>query len=501
MAPSVLHPNFRSVYTLLYIGALGVLLFVLLRPAIDFHSSAPIQVSKTKAEAQFNRVLTQLDIQSDSLIIIGTREQLSRFYRHLSDSLRPTTRLNPSFLNRAGVPLSGWKVQAGKKITDHTPVANLNVYLTGDMDVRIDFDDQLRVRSFFIDDEYSSFISGDSLDVLMNRILQHVMGYDPAHYTLDSPSSVFGMSMDVNSASDPTTEHTIIWDRISVSGRGPLRIEADIRPAIRTIETDSTSIVMQGVDLRGVKAVYHDLEESSTSIDSPTSEVFFFFTTIFIIAGIVIVSGFTQIFKGRVIWRRGLVVFAILFVIMMVWRYLTYENTFYSFLTVRLIGLDMVGQAFYFFILSFYGALSYMTWESLSRQTNDRQMDVVDSMWRGSFFNRETGQSILVGYAFGGMALALWAVALFGQHIVFFPIRQQSRIYRNQHPMAGIQHRIEQLVEHVAHRVFHIWRGTLLASEPNQKQHSGDDYRFGLHRNLVDPHRTHIRKHRHHLPG
>ncbi len=420
MAPSVLHPNFRSVYTLLYVGALGVLLFLLLRPAIDFHSSAPIRVSKVEAEAQFNQVLSLLDIPSDSLIVMGSREQRSRFYRHLSDSLRPTTRINPSFLNRAGVPLSGWKVQAGKKITDNTPVANLNVYLTGDMDIRVNFDDELRIRSLVLDDTYSTFIAGDSLDGLMARILKDVMGYDPTQYTLDSPSPDFGMSMDVSSASDPTTEHTIRWDRISASGRGPLRIEVDIRPAIRTIETDSTSIVMQGVDLRGVKAVYHELEESSTAIDSPASEVFFFFSTIFILAGVVIVSGFTQIFKGRVLWRRGLGIFAILFITMMIWRFVTYESTIYTFFSQRLIGMDMIGQAFYFFILSFFGALSYMTWESLSRQTNDRQMDVVDAMWSGSIFTRETGQSLLVGYAFGGMALAMWAVALFGQHIVFF---------------------------------------------------------------------------------
>lgn len=420
MAPSVLHPNFRSVYTLLYVGALGVLLFLLLRPAIDIHSSAPIHVSRTDAEAQFKHLLTLLDVPSDSLVVMGSREQRSRFYRRLSDSLRSSSRINPSFLNRSGVPLSGWKVTAGKPISDNMAITNLNVYLASDMDIRVDFDDLLRIRSFVIQDEYSTFFSGDSLEMLMNRILREVMGYDPSHYTLDASSPDFGMSMDVNAASDELAEHTIRWDRISASGRGPLRIEADIRPAIRTIETDSSAIVVQGVDLRGVKAVYHELEESNAAVDSPTSEVLFFFSTIFIIACVVIVSGFIQIFKGRVIWKRGLMVFAILFVILMGWRYMTFESTVYSFFTDWLIGMDLVGQAFYYFILSFFGALSYMTWESLARQSNDRQMDVVDALWGGTIFTRETGQSMLVGYAFGGMALALWAVALFGQHMVFF---------------------------------------------------------------------------------
>lgn len=420
MAPSVLHPNFRSVYTLLYVGALGVLLFILLRPAIDFHASAPIHVSKTEAEAHFNDVLTMLDVRSDSLIVMGTRVQRSQFYRQLSDSLRPTTRINPSSLNRAGVPLSGWKVLAGMEITDNTPVTNLNLYLASDMDIRIDFDDQLRIRTLIIQDEYSTFISGDSLDVLMNRILREVLGYDPSYYALDTPSPELITSTEVASASLPASEHTIRWNRVSAYSRGPLTIELDLRPAIKTIETDSSTVVEQGVDLRGVKTMYHASEESPTAPAGAASEIIFFFASVLIVAVTVLVSGFAQIFRGQVIWRRGLVILAMLFVSLISWRYVTFENTFYGFFSDWLIGLDLIGQVIYYVILSFFGALSYMTWESLSRKNNDLQMDVVDAMWGGTIFTRETGQSLLVGYAFGGMALALWAVALFGQHLVFF---------------------------------------------------------------------------------
>ena len=86
MAHSVLYPNFKSVNTLLYIGAIGVLLYVLHRPGIDFNASAPVAASREQAEIRFQSVLDVLDIPSDSLELVATRYQRSRFIKALMDS-------------------------------------------------------------------------------------------------------------------------------------------------------------------------------------------------------------------------------------------------------------------------------------------------------------------------------------------------------------------------------------------------------------------------------
>lgn len=425
MAHSVLYPNFKSVNTLLYIGAIGVLLYVLHRPVIDFNASAPVAASREQAELRFQSVLTTLDIPADSLKFVSTRYQRTRFLKALMDSAERNTSINPAVLNRSGIPLSGWRLQAGKAMDDSDITGNIQVYLDENMDVQVDFDDQLRIRSLTLDEDTPSFISGDSLDAVLSRMFQDVMGFDPAQYTLDTEEIIGGEVQSATSSTDSSEVTTVIWNRLSPAGRGPLTIEIDVIPAIRTTETDTGATVVQGVDLRSIRSTYHALEADLTPPTPSTSEVIYFFVSVIVMAVIVLVSGFTQIYRGRVIWARGLVVLASLMVGLILWRVFALQNSYYRIMSDWLIGLDLIGQVILFVIVAGFAAIAYMAWESISRQNNDRHLDVVDAIWNGQMLNKEVGKSLLVGYAFGGMSLALWSVGLFGQGLVFYQFDSQ----------------------------------------------------------------------------
>ncbi len=425
MARSALYPNFKSVNTLLYIGAIGLLLYVLHRPGIDFNASAPVAASREQAEMRFSRVLEALDIPTDSLELVATRYQRYRFLKALMDSADRGSSINPAVLNRSGIPLSGWQVQAGSVMEDSEITGNIQTYLEENLDLLVEFDDELRVRSLTVGEVTPSFIAGDSLDAILSHLFSDVMGFDPARYTLEAEDLTDGEVRSAVPVSDTSDVKTVVWNRLSSAGRGPLTIEIDLRPAIRTTESDTGATVVQGLDLRAIRSTYHEVELDPAPTTPYSTEVIYFFISLIILAIIVLVSGFTQIYRGRVIWARGLFILGSLFVGLFVWRMLALQNTFYRFMSDWLIGLDLLGQSILFVIIAGFAAISYMAWESISRQNNDRHLDVVDAIWGGQLLSKEVGKSLLVGYAFGGMALALWSVGLFGQGLVFFQFDSQ----------------------------------------------------------------------------
>lgn len=425
MAHSVLYPNFKSVNTLLYIGAIGVLLYVLHRPVIDFNASAPVAASREVAEGRFLDVMSTLNVPVDSLELIATRYQRSAFLKALMDSSDQNTSINPSVLNRSGIPLSGWQVLAGKPMLDSDINTTIGTHISEHMDVDIEFDDQLRIRNLELTASTTSFIAGDSLDAILSAIFVDVMGFDPAQYTLETEDFIGSEVQSASIITDSSDVKTVLWNRLSASGKGPLTIEIDLLPAIRTTETDIGAIVVQGVDLRAIRSTYHTLEVDPAAVNSVSSEVLYFFVTVILLAVVVLVSGFTQIYRGRVIWARGLTILILMFVGMFLWRISALEHTYYRFMSDWLIGLDLLGQTILYVLVAGFAAIAYMAWESISRQNNDKHLDVVDALWNGQWLNKELGKSLLIGYAFGGMALAVWAIGLFGQGLVFFQFDSQ----------------------------------------------------------------------------
>lgn len=410
------HVDFRSIRTLLYIGMLGMMVFGLLRPSIDLGSGSVITASRTDAEDRFLSVLSDLGVETDTLAWMTQRYQRESFFQALKDAQVNGAKIQPDRLNRRGVPLTGWRVQAGPVYSIGAISANPTVYNSENQPIQLDFDDRLRVRSLRLDASVSAFLAGDSVVAITRRLLSSVMGYDAASYRIDSIPS---FALEDASASGTSPSGTLRWTRTTQAAVGPAHVDMVLQPAITQSVDGSATVIVQGLRVVSATATYHEVEVNQPDTANSGDVVIFFFLSIAILGGVVLVAGFIQIYKGQVILYRAGVVFVLLFLSMFGWRYTTFVDTFFRLFTTDVIVLDLIGQALSYLLLAAFGAISYVTWESITRMKQEVQMTTVDAIWSGRLWNRQIGRAILSGIAFSGMALALWAAAMFGMDLVY----------------------------------------------------------------------------------
>lgn len=408
--------DFRSIRTLLYIGLLGMLVFGLLRPSIDLGSGSVITASRSDAEDRFLGVLRELGVESDTLAWMAQRYQRETFFQALKDARKDGSKVQPDRLNRRGVPLTGWRVQAGPVYSVGAVSANPSVYMSANQPIQVDFDERMRVRSLYLDASVNAFLAGDSVVAITRRLLSSVMGYDAASYRIDSIPS---FRLEGGSVSGTPPSGTIRLTRTTQAAAGPAHVDMVLQPAVSQSALGSTVVIVQGLRVVSATATYHEVEENLPVTAASGDMFIFFFLSIAILGGVVLVAGFIQIYKGQVILHRAGVVFALLFMAMFGWRYTTFVDTYFRLFTTDVILLDLMGQALSYLLLAAFGAISYVTWESISRMKQEVQMATVDAIWSGRLWNRQIGRSILSGIAFSGMALGLWAAAMFGMEIVY----------------------------------------------------------------------------------
>lgn len=408
--------DFRSPHTLLYIGMVGMLLFWLLRPSIDLYSGSEITSSRPQAEERFLDVLHRLGVETDTLVWMSQRYQRNVFYQTLKDSSGEGSSVQPDRLNKAGIPLTGWRVQAGPVYTVGAISSNPNAYLSENQPVRVDFDERMRIRFLDVRDPVAAFVPGDSVDAIGRQVLTDILGYDAAFYRLDSLPAFGG---DVRAAEGDRPSGTLRWVRTTASSAGPMYVDLVVEPAVREAVGDSATTIRQGLRLRSATAVYHELEQSLPAQAGVPDEIYYLLVTLAILAGVVLVAGFIQIYRGQVIWYRGVILFLMMFAALFGWRYVTFSDTYYRLFSSDMVMIDLIGQGIYYFIVAIFGAVAYVTWESIARINQDPQMGTVDAIWGGRLWNRQIGRSLIAGVAFSGMGLALWAAALFGLDIVY----------------------------------------------------------------------------------
>jgi hypothetical protein len=408
--------DFRSVRTLLYLGLLGLIGFVLLRPSIDLSSGSVITASRSVAEDRFLGIMGELGVDMDTLAWMSQRYQRDAFFESLKNDDENRFAVQPDRLNRTGVPLTGWRMQAGPVYSIGAITDNPAVFASGNQPIQLDFDDRMRVRSLRLDASVDAFLAGDSVVAITRRLLTSIMGYDAASYRVDSIPS---FETDVGSATGAPPSGTLRWIRTTQAAAGPAYVDMVLRPAM--VQTDGGTAVgiEQGLRVVSASAIYHESEERLTETDTSGGEILFYFLTIVILGGIVLVAGFIQIYKGQVILHRAVVVFGLLFFGLLGWRYITFADTYFRLFTSDVILLDLISQGLTYLLLAAFGAISYATWESIARNDDDAQIATVDAIWSGRLWNRQIGRAILSGIAFSGMALALWAAAVFGMDMVF----------------------------------------------------------------------------------
>ena len=418
----------------IFLGALGITAFFVLRPSIDINAGEPIEYSKTSVESKTIELSEQLGFSMDSLQLLSTRTQHLNYYKTLDDSLDdalPT----PYRLNSRGTNLSGWDVTIGNRLNDQD-------FLTFDKNqifdragrLQILYDDNNRVRRIVSHDENPNptFVAGDSLSAIANYLLQDVLDYDLENYSLsqvDVQDSVVsysepGFNRQQLNQSGNDQENAMVfkfhWVKSNLSSSGPNEFQLELKPMIKEIDARQGTNIKYGASIQSFMAMdKYEIEQLNSSTISNTS-VIITFASLGILIIVVFFSGMLNINRGHVDWKRALTILVAITLGVMGWRLIYFINTLDPFLSDTATTIFILNQLLFGAAVGLFGALAYIGWEAIARSHAQQQLNLIDAFWNKKFFFRETGESLIRGYALGGVLLGIFALTVYLLGTVYY---------------------------------------------------------------------------------
>ncbi|MEL7832556.1 PP2C family protein-serine/threonine phosphatase [Fodinibius sp. Rm-B-1B1-1] len=427
----------RQLIYWLFLGVIGLAVFFVLHSKIAFNAGAPIQLSKSAIEQQTASIAQQLGFSTDSLQMMTKRSQHLNYYKTLKDSADSSLQ-STADLNRSGIHLTGWEVNLGTAQDEgdgYSRESNDFLSTLGRLGIRYDQQGNVRRISSYNGNPNPTFVSGDSLFAIANRIVRDVLGYNLQNYRLD-----YVDVRDTVFTSEPVSKQQPLelsqtrvgnnmvfnWVKSNVSADGPHTMSLEVKPIIRENNTPNMANIRYGVAVEEFKAMDQyepealDTPESISTIDLATT-----FGSLAFLAIIVVFFGIKYINKGQVEWRRALFILVTITLGILGWRVLYLMNTMSGFWNQTSEALFILNNLIFAAILGLYGALAYIGWEAMARNRNEQQLHLLDAYWRKRFFFRETGEGLLRGYAIGGMLLGIFAVALYLAGTVYYQYDSQ----------------------------------------------------------------------------
>lgn len=423
----------------LFLGALGVAVFLFLRPAVDFNAGSPIQQSRTTVENSTGELVRQMGFSLDSLHLLTTRSQHLGYFSSLKDSLGEEVPA-PAELNRRGLFLNSWVVTIGTELNDQEmalTVSQSDLFnKAGRLQLR--FDDKGRVRRVVTNpNTYNpTFVAGDSLLAVADKIVASIFAYDLENYGLnrvaikDSLQSsaepgFTGRSLDFaeTSVGNKTVFH---WEKIEGGSDGPEQLTLEIQPKIREQSTQYDTEIKYGAALISFSAKdSYEPDGLVKTVEINNISFIVFFISVGFLVGLVFFKGIKHINKGQVEWKRALIIFVTVTLAIFGWRVLFLINTYEPFITESSILMFNFNFLLFGVVTGMYAALAYIGWEAAARDEKQKQLHLLDAFWQYRFFFRETGSGLLRGYALGGTLLGLFALMLFLLNAVYYQFDSQ----------------------------------------------------------------------------
>jgi len=418
----------------LFLGALGFAAFLTLRPAVDFNAGSPIQQSRATVEGFTIDLSRELGFSADSLTTLALRSQHINYYNTLDDSLQAELP-SPAELSERGLFLNSWLVLIG--VEQGSDEMTLNLSESGIFDefgiMQLRIDDRGRVRRVKTHPENNnpSFVAGDSLLAVAQKIAGDIFSYDLSNYVLRSVDirDTLQTALEDGFGNRPLdfTETTLgnstqfLWEKTGPVIEGPDRISVEVQPKIRELSTAYGSQIRYGAALVSFRAM--DNSEPEVLAAAPELNTFsyiLFFVTAGFLVILVFFKGIKHINKGQVEWKRALFIFVTVTLAIFGWRILFLINTYQPFLSESSVLVYNFNFMLIGVLVGMYGALAYIGWEATAREDNEGQLRLMDAFWQYRFFFRETGDGLLRGYALGGVLLGLFAAILLLLDTVFY---------------------------------------------------------------------------------
>jgi len=426
----------------IFLGAIGLAAFFVLRPATDFNAGSPIDYSRTTVEGKTVELADRLGFSLDSLHMMTTRTQHLNYYRALKDSLGDELPA-PSDLNLRGTNLTGWDVTIAAPLSSNDELAvTKNEIFDKNGRLKLLYDDDNRLRRITASSETSNpnptFVAGDSLSAIANYLVGEILGYNLSDYTLnnvDVQDSVFSSSEPgfnrepLNLGNDSNQDNTIFhfnWVKSNPAPTGPSELQLALKPMIKEVDSDQGTNIRYGASVESFQAKdTHEIDQLESSSPFNNLAIIVFFISLGLLIFLVFFSGILNINKGHVEWKRALFILVSIFLGVLGWRAIYYMNTVDPFLgdtatTIFILNQFLLGAA-----VGLYGALAYIGWEAIARSQNQKQLQLVDAFWRKRFLFKETGEGLLRGYALGGVLLGLFALSVYLFDTVYYQADSQ----------------------------------------------------------------------------
>lgn len=418
--------HLRSVYILVYLGFLGLLLFLLLRPSIDFNANAPLDVSREGAELNAIEIASGFGVDVSEMSLLARRQQRTILYTQIKDSLETTSKVSPSMMNSSGIPFQGWSVIFAVSYENFNAITTDEALFDEVGIIQIQFDNNGRVRTFRSNSgNNKTFLPGDNLDGLFVEALSK-MGFDAERYAIQDPTENRINQQDFTpiqrqSNSFDGQHNRVRWLKINPQTPGPTEITLHYRAEIVVEDVDGIENYVSGIRIENFHTSFHEFDQQgghTQNLDS--SAVFFTFGSVILLIVVVLITGVRQIFRGEVIWKRGVIIFVLVFLGYVGYRIMLLFNLYYRVLDTDIVILDIVIGSVLALAEACVMALAYMTWESYARKQNQEQIPLVDAIWNGNIFQKRIGKAILAGYGYAGLALSMWAIGLYSFDQVYY---------------------------------------------------------------------------------
>jgi serine phosphatase RsbU (regulator of sigma subunit) len=255
---------------------------------------------------------------------------------------------------------------------------------------------------------------------IASNLVGYTFGYDLSQYSLsdtDTPDSTFVIFEERNQRvtmdnSDLAESLNINWVRNEGVTGTPAELSLNLKPVVREINNEDGFRTEFGYSISSFKAmdIYEpeDLEASSVSqSDNDLTLTIGFFVAVFLLAVLIFSIGIRNIFKGKVEWRRALLMFIAIATATYGWRAIFFMDSYNPFLS----NAGMLGGTFNNLligvVLGLYAAMAYISWEALARSQKQGQLDIIDALWQRKFFISETGAALVHGFAIGGIIIGI----------------------------------------------------------------------------------------------
>ena len=410
----------RRSYILLFCGVIGLLCYFYLRPSIEFYASGPVAESKSATESYIMELAPALGFSTDSLAIVTMRKQHQNYVKMLQDTLPGDISLVK--LNEGSVHIQSWESIIGHQNKSNGIFAGTNQLFeeVGALKVNISNAGRIIRIQEHSENNNPTFLTGDSVLTIASNLVDYALGYDLEKYTLAEGAISDSSRVILEERNQPVLMEdielsealNINWVRKEGVSDTPAELSLSLKPVVREIDNEEGFRTEFGYSISSFKAmdVFEPEDLGATPITQAENDLTFtvgFFIVVFLLAILIFSVGIRNTFKGKVEWRRALLIFIGISLGTYGWRAIFFMDSYNPFLN----SAGMLGGTFNSLliglVLGLYAAMAYISWEALARSQKQSQVDIIDALWQRKFFISETGSALVHGFAIGGIVIGI----------------------------------------------------------------------------------------------